>query len=179
MRRAIMYRSAVEDPVTDINQVTVEFGDRRVNTPPNLITGEVTDGVHVYGDVRAVKIPSWLKLPSYASIMGISPDTEAEAVPNNVAEAPKVNILFSGTMRFRDPQPVRSGGPRVPLAQTSWFTTPSGAAVFDAGMTTWSCNLMESCAYATVDLASRQTIDSVTQQVLTLWAKPKIGATIK
>jgi len=179
MRRAIMYRSAVEDPVTDINQVTVEFGDRRVNTPPNLITGEVTDGVHVYGDVRAVKIPSWIKLPSYASIMGISPDTEAEAVPNNVAEAPKVNILFSGTMRFRDPQPVRSGGPRVPLAQTSWFTTPSGAAVFDAGMTTWSCNLMESCAYATVDLASRQTIDSVTQQVLTLWAKPKIGATIK
>ena len=179
MRRAIMYRSAVEDPVTDINQVTVEFGDRRVNTPPNLITGEVTDGVHVYGDVRAVKIPSWLKLPSYASIMGISPDTEAEAVPNNVAEAPKVNILFSGTMRFRDPQPVRSGGPRVPLAQTSWFTTPSGAAVFDAGMTTWSCNLMESCAYATVDLASRQTIDSVTQQVLTLWAKPKVGATLK
>jgi len=46
-------------------------------------------------------------------------------------------------------------------------------------MTTWSCNLMESCAYATVDLASRQTIDSVTQQVLTLWAKPKVGATLK
>ena len=178
-RRAIMYRSAIDDPVTDVNQVTVQFGDKRVNTPANLITGEVTDGVHVYGDVRAVKVPSWLKLPSYASIMGISPDTEAESVPNNVAEAPKVNILFSGVMRFRDPQPVRPGGPKIPLAQTSWFTTPSGAAVFDAGMTTWSCNLMESCAYATVDLASRQTIDSVTQQVLTLWSKPKVGAILK
>jgi hypothetical protein len=179
MRRAIMYRSAIDDPVTDVNQVTVQFGDKRVNTPANLITGELTDGVHVYGDVRAVKIPSWLKLPSYASITGISPDTEAEVVPKNVAEAPQVNVLFSGVMRFRDPQPVRPGAPRIPMAQTSWFTTPSGAAVFDAGMTTWSCNLMESCAHATVDLASRQTIDSVTQQVLTLWSKPKIGLTLK
>ena len=179
MRRAIMYRSAVDDPVTDINQVTVEFGDKRVNTPSNLVSGEVTDGVHVYGDVRVTTVPSWLKLPSYASIMGISPDTEAEAVSTNVASPPHVHVLFSGVMKFRDPQPVRPGGPRIPLAQSSWWTSESGAAIFDAGMSTWSCYLMESCAYSTVDLASRQTIDSVTQQVLTLWSKPKVGAMLK
>lgn len=52
-RHVIVYRKTTEDPVTANNFVTVEFQDPHVNTPPNLIFGTETRGVHVYGNLHA------------------------------------------------------------------------------------------------------------------------------
>jgi len=177
-RRIVIYRKAVEDPVKDLKQISIKFDDPRLNIPSILLTGTATDGVHVYGNLKAIHIPRWLKLPPASSINGISPDSEVGHTVATVASPPKVNILFSGNMHYRD-APTPGQPPRqVPVAQAVWFTTPSGAAIFNAGITTWSCDLIQTCAYSTVDEASRSVMDSLTSQVLKLWQTKAVGKTL-
>lgn len=182
-RHVIVYRRTTEDPVTAYDQVTVEFQDPHVNTPPNLLTGTTTHGVHVYGSLHAVVIPRWLKIPAGSSIDGISGDTEIDATAQNAAEPNKVHVLFTGKLKFRDPGPStdeeESKIRKVPVEQTVWFTTPSGGAVFDAGLTTWTCNLLPSCVSHAVDPTTEATMQSVTTQILTLWEEKAVGRILK
>ena len=178
-RRLIIYRDAKEDPINDLNQVSIAFSDRRLNVPSTLITGSITDGVHVYGNMSASEIPHWLKIPKNSTITGISPDSEVEHLVKNPATPPNVHVLFSGNMHYRDSATVGTKRNILPVAQSLWFTTPSGSAIFNAGITTWSCDLISTCAYSTVDENSRATMDSVTKQVLALWQIKGIGKTLK
>ena len=178
-RRIIIYRDPKEDPVQELSQVSIAFSDGRLNVPGTLLTGSLTDGVHVYGDLKTVSIPSWLKIPANSAINGISPDSESDHIVNTVASPPNIHILFAGKMHYRDSATVGNNRNILPVAQTLWFTTPSGAAIFNAGVTTWSCDLIATCAYSTVDEKSRETLDSVTKQVLTLWETKGIGRTLK
>lgn len=182
-RHMIVYRVATEDPVKTNDEVSVEFQDLRVNTPPNLLTGTETNGVHVYGSLHAVDIPKWLKIPKNASIDGISGDTEIDAMSHNAAEPSNVHIVFTGKLRYRDPgastDEEETKFHKVPIEETIWFTTPSGSAVFDAGLTTWACNLLPSCVTHAVDTSTERIMQSVTTQVLTLWQQKGIGRTLK
>jgi len=177
-RRIVIYRKATEDPVVDLRLISIKFADKRLNIPSTLITGTFADGVHVYGNLQAVKMPKWLNLPSKSAINGISPDSEVDHTVSTVASPPNINILFSGVMHYRDAQKV--GDPPRPksVAQTIWFTTASGAAIFNAGVTTWSCNLIETCAYSTVDEKSRMVMASLTSQILHLWERKAVGSTL-
>lgn len=177
-RRVVIYRNATQDPVSDPQLLSIQFADKRINVPATLLTGASADGVHVYGNTKAVAIPKWLKIPANSSINGISPDSEVEHTVNTAASPPKVHILFSGTMHYRDSPTV--GNPPRPIStlETIWFTTPSGAAVFNAGVTTWSCDLIKTCAYTTVDEKSRAIMVSVTTQILHLWETKAVGKTL-
>ena len=177
-RHLVMYRNAREDPDTNLNQVTIGFSNKRINTPPNLITGEQTDGVHVYGTLKPVNIPAWLQVSKTTTISGVSSDTEAEATTPNVAQPPGVHILYSGAMAWRDPMRDKAIK-KVPLAQVDWINYPSGSALFNAGMTTWSCQLSDTCVDTPYAPASQTLIRSITLQVLNLWQQPKVGATLK
>jgi len=178
-RRIIMYRSATEDPVTSQNQVTIKFENQRVNYPATLFTAALTSGVHVYGNLMPKTIPTWLKIPKNSSINGISPDSEVEKYALTPAAPPNVGVIFSGIMHYRDSAPVGNNQRIIPIATTLWYTTPSGSAVFNAGVMTWSCDLISTCAYTTVDEKSRNVIDEVSRQVLTLWQIKGIGKTLK
>ena len=178
-RRVIMYRSATEDPVTKRDQVTVKYEDPRVNYPATQFTAALTSGIHVYGTLKAKSIPSWLKISQNSSINGISPDSEVEKYVATAAAPPKVGIIFTGNMTYRDPTSLSIKGGIVPVANTLWYTTPSGSAVFNAGVMTWSCDLIDTCAYSTVDEKSRQVIDDVSLQVLKLWQIKVVGKTLK
>ena len=182
-RRVIVYRKAIEDPVTINREVTVEFQDPRVNTPPNLLTGTRTRGVHVFGNLHAVNIPKWLKISPKATINGVSGDTEIDGIVNNPAQPPNVHILFTGKLSFRDVIPSTdeevSRLKKLPIEQTVWFTTPSGAAVFDAALTTWTCNLLPSCISYAVGPATEKIMQSITTQILTLWQQKAVGKTLK
>ncbi|MEI6552720.1 MAG: N,N-dimethylformamidase beta subunit family domain-containing protein [Actinomycetes bacterium] len=177
-RQISIYRKAIQDPVVDLRLVSIKFADKRLNIPPTLLTGAVADGVHVYGDLKSVQIPRWLNLPMNSQINGISPDSEVEHVVESVATPPNIHVLFSGTMHYRDAATVGQPARPVPQLQSIWFTTPSGAAIFNAGVTTWSCDLIETCAYSTVDAASRATMVSVTAQILNLWQTKAVGKTL-
>ena len=172
-----MYRSAIQDPNTNVDQVSIQFADPRINTPSNLITGEQTGGVHVYGTLKPVSIPQWLKVPRNQSITGLSSDTEVEKTVINNAQPPNVHVLYSGTMTRRDAAPTAFTS--TPVAQTSWIVFPSGSAEFNAGMTTWSCQLSNSCVDLPFDLPSQKLIRSITLQVLTLWQQNSVGRLLK
>lgn len=182
-RHVIVYRKTIEDPVTANNQVTVEFQDPHVNTPPNLLTGTETKGVHVYGNLHAVEIPKWLKIPVKSTINGVSGDTEIDATVKNAAQPPNVHILFTGKLDFRDILPSTeeevSKFEKLPIEETVWFTTPSGAAVFDAALTTWTCNLLPSCVSHAVNTPTESILQSITKQVLTLWQTKAVGSSLK
>ncbi len=182
-RHVIVYRKTTEDPVTANNFVTVEFQDPHVNTPPNLILGTETNGVHVYGNLHAVDIPKWLKIPANSTIDGVSGDTEIDATVKNAAEPPNVHVIFTGKLDFRDVLPSTeeevSKFEKVPVEQTVWFTTPSGSAVFDAGLTTWTCNLLPSCVSHAVGPATEKTMQTMTSQILKMWQTKAVGATLK
>ena len=179
-RRIIMYRSSTEDPVSDLHQVTIEFANKRLNIPQTLFTGTLPSGTHAYGNYKAVKIPSWLKLPSYSSIDGISPDSEIEAVvPRSAASPPNVHIIFSGNMTYADPSVIPSTLTLHPEADIIWFTNDNGQATFNVGLTTWACDLIDTCAYSTVDDKSRSVMDQVTTNVIKLWETRKVGSTLK
>lgn len=182
-RRVIVYRKTTEDPVTAFDQVTVEFQDPHVNTPPNLLTGTEKTGVHVYGNLHAVEIPKWLNIPANSVINGVSGDTEIDASVKNAAEPPNVHVLFTGKLDFRDVLPSNeeevSKFEKLPIEETIWFVTPSGAAVFHASLTTWPCNLLPSCVSHAVGASTEKTLQSVTTQVLTLWQQKAVGNILK
>ncbi len=176
-RHLAMYRSAIQDPNKNVDQVTVQFASSRINTPSNLITGEQTDGVHVYGTLKPVSIPQWLKVPKNQSISGLSSDTEVEKTFINDAQPPNVHVLYSGKMTRRDAAPTAFTA--TPTAQTDWIAFPSGSAEFNAGMTTWSCQLSNSCVDLPYDVSSQKLIRSITLQVLTLWQQKSVGKLLK
>ena len=177
-RHLVMYRNASEDPDTNLSQITIEFGNKRLNTPPSLISGEQTSAVHVYGTLLPVKIPLWLHVSTSATIGGVSSDSEVESVTPNKAEPPNVHVIYSGEMKWRDVASHKYFKQK-PIAQVDWISFPSGSAVFNAGMSTWSCQLSNACVDLPFDQASRTLIQDITKQVLALWQIPKVGASLK
>jgi hypothetical protein len=179
-RRIIMYRYANEDPISDLRQVTIEYKDVRLNIPQTLFTGTQTTGVHVYGDYKAVQIPSWLHIPKNSTITGISPDSEIEArFQSSLASPSNVKAIFAGSMHYADPSTIPAKMTKNPLAEVVWFTNPNGQATFNAGVTTWACNLVDTCAYSSVDEKSRQVIDEVTKEVIVLFEERGVGSKLK
>jgi len=177
-RHIVMYRYATEDPNTNLNAVTIEFSNYRLNTPPNLIWGEQTSGVHVYGTLDPVKIPIWLHVPAKTPIAGLSTDSEVEATTPNVAQPPNVHVLYTGLLKWRDVASHKNMK-KPPIGQVTWTTFPSGSAVFNAGMSTWSCQLSDACIDLPFDKSAQELIRSITSQVLTLWQTPKVGSSLK
>ncbi len=176
-RHAVMYRYATEDPNTNLSQVTIEFSNERINTPTNLISGEQTSGVHVYGTLKPVNIPAWLHVSKKTLISGLSTDSEVEAVTPNAAQPPNVHVLYSGVLSWRDAASHKTLK-KIPVGQVDWFTLPSGSAIFNAGLSTWSCQLSDSCIDLPFDKSAQQLIRSITLQVLTLWQKPRVGTSL-
>ena len=82
-------------------------------------------------------------------------------------------------MTYADPSTILNGMPKRPLAEVVWFTNPNGQATFNAGLTTWACNLVDTCAYSSVDEKSRKVLDDVTKQVITLFEERGIGNKLK
>jgi len=177
-RRVVMYRFATEDPNTNLKQITIEFSNERINTPPNLIWGEQTSGVHVYGTLNPVSIPIWLHVSPTTPIAGLSTDSEVEATTPNRAQPPSVHILYSGTLKWRDVASHKNMK-KAPVGQVTWTTFPSGSAVFNAGLSTWSCQLSDACLDVPFEKSAQELIRSITLQVLKLWEIPRVGASLK
>ncbi|MEI6648388.1 MAG: N,N-dimethylformamidase beta subunit family domain-containing protein [Actinomycetes bacterium] len=174
-RHLVMYRVATEDPVTTPTGVTVQFNDPRVHTPSVLFTGGYTDGVHVSGNLLPVKIPAWLHIPATTELRGWASDSEIEGAYKSHATPPNIHVIFTGTMKLR----ANNASGRIPIAHTIWFTTPSGSAIFNAGITLWPCELLPSCQISTMDSTSRASLQSITKQVLTLWQTKAVGKVLK
>ncbi len=179
-RRIEIYRSAVIDPITEWNKVSIEFGDKRVNTRPSLITGERTAGVHVTGTLTAQKIPRWLSILPKSTLSGWPVNSEIDGAATGVAVPPTTHIIFQGKFVYFDSVSAsKAPGGRSLVGQTIWFTSPSGAATFVAGINYWACELSYSCTESVVNDSTRAVLQSVTSQVLHLWQTKEIGKQLK
>ncbi len=178
-RRVIEYRDATEDPVINPSEVTLQFSDKRVNSPGWLLTGGQKSGVHVYGNIQVVNTPPWLNIPTGTVLRGWASESEIERRSNTSSEPTNVHVMLSGTMTLRDPKTATMAIPMHPTQESVWYTTSSGAAVFNAGISMWSCDLMPTCSISTVDSATRDSLQSITGQILTLWGQKEIGKVLK
>ena len=167
-------RVATQDPVTSWDQATLEYDDKRINTPSNLITGGLTSGVHVYGTLSAAQIPKWLSIPTNSKIEAISPDSEVETSFPTLASPPNIHVLFQGKLNYLVAPSVKNA--KAPTVESMWFTTPSGAAVFNGGFTTWACDLADSCVYPSITPKTQALLQNVTLRILDLWSTGGIGA---
>ena len=175
-RHVIVYRDAKTDPIINPYQATIQFADKRINTPGSLLTGGTTEGVHVYGDLYPYEIPNWLHIPVSTELIGWASDSEIEGMGKGKAEPPNVHIIFEGMMKLCDAWKLTATVKgRIPRAQSIWFTTPSGAAVFNAGITLWPCDLLPSCSVTRMIPSSRASLQEVTRQILLLWQQKEIG----
>jgi hypothetical protein len=178
-RHVTIYRDATLDPVTSPDQLTIQFSDKRINTPAALFTSERTSGVHVSGTMNLVQAPKWLKIPSGAALTGWSYNSEIDSLDNSSSGNPTAKIIFSGKFHFLNgSNKTLQPNVRNYEAQTIWYHTPSGSAVFVAGINYWSCELTTSCTEAQLSPANRAILDSVTNQVLALWGKRGIGKSL-
>lgn len=183
-RRIAIYRDPQTDPVTNPTLISIQFNNSRINMLPSLITGETTAGVHVVGDMKVIQKPSWLNIPLDAHLNGWSANTEIDSsvVGNFAPQNP--HIIFSGKFRLTQLPKQNTKlssilAARSYEAQTVWFTTPSGSAVFVAGVNYWACELSYTCMEGNVNDATRNVLQSVTQQVLTLWQTKAVGRSLK
>jgi hypothetical protein len=131
--------------------------------------------------MKIVSKPNWLNLPLDAELKNWPKNTEIDSVVTSNFSPPNIKTIFSGKFVLTS-GPHSNHLPRNPnlrlrnyLGQTAWYTTPSGSAVFIAGVNYWACELNYSCMEGTVDEGTRSILQSVTQQVLTLWQTKAVG----
>ena len=178
-RHLVIYRDPLLDPQTDWQKVTTKFGNPPINTPPSLLTGEKTAGVHVTGTMKAVSIPRWLNIPASASLGGWSPNSEIDSMETGPAAPPQEHLVFSGIFTLINPTPGALKTHRSLLAQTMWFTAPSGSATFVTGINYWPCEVSSTCPEGGVGDSTRILLQSITSQVLTLWQTKAVGKGLK
>jgi len=178
-RRLVIYRDQLIDPQTDWQKVTIPFLDRRINTPPSLLTGEKTAGVHVMGSMKAVGVPHWLNIPKNSTLAGWPPNSEIDSIASGEAVPPKIHLIFSGKFELVNPTPGALALNRSLTGQTIWFTAPSGSATFVSGINYWPCETSYTCSEGTVNDATRFLLQSITSQVLTLWQTKAVGKSLK
>jgi hypothetical protein len=170
-RRMTVYREASEDPATSPSEATENFDSRTINKPSSLIDGSVTSAIGVTGAMLPFSVPSWLGVASNTILKTFSKYSEIESWVPGVASPPSVHKLFAGKFTFGgDPQDEEVRYKHNSVAEMDWWSVPSGAVIFNAGINLWSCNLCDSCGMATVDTQTMKAMDTITVNVLKIWS---------
>mgnify|MGYP006284278183 FL=1 len=127
--------------------------------------------------MELINKPSWLNIDQDATLRNWAGNSEIDSQAGGKFGPPSSHIIFSGKMTLftsAKKRPIAKTD-RNYKAQTIWFTTPSGAAVFVAGNNYWACELSYTCMEGNVDESTRSVLQSVTRQVLTLWSIKGVG----
>jgi hypothetical protein len=174
-RHIIVYRTATEDPIRDPKLLTVQWRDKRLGMAGALLTGGIDSAVHVGGSMKLLNLPKWLHVKA-GTVLGnfpITSETEQSAI--GIAAPTDIDVIAQGRMTNGQFGKRRVFGTQ----QMLWFTTASGAAVFNAGINTWTCQLTPTCIQYSVTPTSSQIMGSITKQILTLWARPRVGVALE
>ena len=173
-RQVSVYRNELEDPEKDEYLKTVRWQTKSLSQPPNLLTGGLTNGVHVNGALITRDIPSWLKIDNKMVLGEWSDANEAEATMEGIAQPKSTRIILAGEFS-RGKNTIDTSTVRV---ETTWYKSPTNALVFNGGLSMWSCELLESCVGSTFDDANRAKLQSITTQVLNAWKIRGVAASL-
>ncbi|HVW41799.1 MAG TPA: N,N-dimethylformamidase beta subunit family domain-containing protein, partial [Amycolatopsis sp.] len=164
-RLEVDYKSFADDPfhLTDPLEATPEWRSPPYPRPESVLLGDYYHCNPVHADLRVADEGNWL-------LAGIVHDgqtlpglvgNEYERVDLAVPTPRPIEVLFHS--------PLTCGG-RPDFADTSYYTTPSGAGVFAAGTQYWICALGPACAADHDNATAHEAITAITTRLLRAYA---------
>lgn len=160
-----LYREKDLDPVTDRRLTTVRWATPLLDRDPARLLGVRTTAIGFRSSPVVVDPPSWFLAgtrlrPGAVLVSGAG--NEGDGVIARVSPA-NTQVLLASTS---------AKGARV---TTTYRSTPSGAALFSAGTTYWTCLAVDACGSQSAPPATRTALTALTRNVLTAAATPRFG----
>jgi len=171
-RFEIDYKAYEPDPERLINpdEVTVQWPDPPHPRPESALTGAMYECNGVKTDMLVTDANHWplagTGLHDGQALHQLVGDEYDSYQPQNLSPAP-IQVLFHS--------PLTCSG-RPGHADTTYYTVPSGAGVFDAATTSWECALeIHFCPAGQEDAAAQQAIRAITKNLLKGFADGPAG----
>jgi hypothetical protein len=161
------------DPLyfSEPEQATTRWRDKPAPEPENALTGMQYECHPVDADYQ-VATPGWWgfrntgvsKGTSFARLVGVEAD---RVYP--ISSTPRPLQVLSFTSYSCRGVPTSS--------QSTYYTTPSGAGVFNAGTLRWVCAISRGCGPLTLDAATNRFVRTTTRNLLRVFANGPAGLT--
>jgi hypothetical protein len=172
-RQEVNYKpwSAPDDPAwrSDPSEVTTDWREPPLNDPESRLLGAQYEcnPVDVAGVVVAPE--AWLfaetGVRAGSRLPGLVGD-EYDRVQPGAPRPPGVELLLHSPVRCRD---------QASFADATYYTTPGGAGVFDAGTGSWVCQLSRVCAPGRRSPLTARIVRAVTTHLLRAFAAGPVG----
>jgi len=172
-RQEVNYKpwSVGDDPAwkTDPSQVTTDWRRPPLNDPESRLLGAQYECNPTHAAGVVAQPSSWLLagtgVRAGSRLPGLVGD-EYDRVQAGQPRPPGVELLLHSPVRCRG---------RASFADTTWYTAPSGAGVFDAGTGSWVCQLSRSCAEGRASAVTARVVRAVTTKLLRAFARGPAG----
>jgi hypothetical protein len=173
-REEVNYKpwSAPDDPAwrTDPLAVTTDWRRPPLNDPESRLLGALYQCNPTFAAGVVVRPSSWLfagaGVRAGTRLPGLVGD-EYDRVQPGAPRPPGVQVLLHSPVRCRG---------QASFADTTWYTAPSGAGVFDAGTGSWVCQLDQACAEGRTSALTARVVRAVTTNLLRRFAAGRPGA---
>jgi hypothetical protein len=167
-------RTLAQDPLaaTSPESATVRWTDPPLLRDGSALIGQRFSALKVDGSVQVWSLPDWLVVGTGLQVGDVLPhlvQNEADGLrPGSAATPPDLQTVLMGVLH--------QAGRRDQPVSTTYYTAPSGAAVFSAGTTFWTCDLTDSCPTTGTPPAVAAVVRALTLDVLRGFAHRGFGA---
>ena len=176
-RQQVNYKpwSIGDDPAwkTDPSQVTTDWRRPPLNNPESRLLGAQYECNPTHAAGVVVQPSSWLLARTGVRAGTILPGLigdEYDRVQPDAPRPPRVEVLLHSPLQCLGAS-VR--GPS--FADTTYYTAPSGAGVFDAATSSWVCQLSRACASTRRSPLTARVVQTATVNLLRVFAQGPAG----
>ena len=167
-----VWRVLSQDPLaaSDPAAATVKWDDPPLSRPRVSILGQGYAGIQAHGGLQVLDAPAWMVAGTRlrtGSVLAGAVGNEADGWAPSRQAPPDDQTVLAGVL-------TGSRGPVI--VSTNYYTVPSGAAVFTAGTTAWSCELGPWCPYVSAPATTLTSVQVITANVLRAFSLPRAGA---
>jgi len=172
-RLEVDYKSFAEDPLsrTDPAEATPQWRQPPLPRPESVLLGNFYQCNPAHADLAAVDTGNWLLagIVSHGTRLPAMVGNEYERVDLSVPTPRPIEVLFHSPLTCQG---------RPDFADTSYYTVPSGAAVFSSGTQYWICGLDPGCPRAgPADGPTHRVLGAITTRLLEAFARGPAGPT--
>jgi hypothetical protein len=169
--REVVWRQVAGDPTLPSrpSDYTLLWSQWPEHRDAAAVLGHDHAGIDVHGGYQVMTAPPWMLSGTgltTGSLLPMAVGNEADGYLPQAANPPDLDVVAAGVLRG-------SHGPVTVSA--SYYSAPSGAGVFAAGSTDWSCTLQSACPDQAVPEQTAHLLQIVTRNVLTAFAVPDAG----
>ena len=158
-------RTLAKDPVASTAPAlaTVRWRDAPLLHDPATSLGESYTVTKAHGSLQILSVPSWL-----ATIPGLQTGAILKDIAAGEVDGPQVtsSISMPSHLQIVGLGLLKGPGGKVATAGMTYYTAPSGSAVFQFGSTNWACQIMGSCPDGITTTRTRELQWAITTTVL-------------